>query len=532
MIINTFHDKRFTLQSIESISFYELGLLFRAVKANDLKSVENLLKNSHKVQELEDALSFAAMLGHADIVQFLIHKGIDPNPNRSYNVIGDAWEERYTALGHAIENKHFLVVELLLNALNNVELVSREKNHPDSALDVFFSEHDREIHPDLLALLLRSGAKIHSLKPDTIFRIGVYANSVELKMLLDAGFDPKSIFWHESHPELKGSDSCLYIPEINLLDIAVIRAERANIFKEDLDSIEKVGLLVRRGANPFACNDESNRNYLHRVTHPSLIKLFGEVGVDVKIKARAYRYWDAELSPIQLAHTRNAVDLLCSYGEDIEKASFLPGTKAHNEALARIGSDEHDELSLIKAYKKRDIAAFVALIGSGVDVNKQKQSGWTVLHELFSKVSHGSVNDEYDYINISNDIEIRLINILIKQGASPLTDNVGRTPLMCLSFHPFNLCYYRKVIDIYIAFEASYYNLDPQEYREKFHKLRQGGYHPTGAVEVLLSMGRSTAEPIRSVFHQFWRSFEGHHKFDPGISHNPILEWNALKGML
>ena len=69
-----------------------------------------------------------------------------------------------------------------------------------------------------------------------------------------------------------------------------------------------------------------------------------------------------------------------------------------------------------------------------------------------------------------------LINILIKHGAAPLKDKAGRTPLMCLGFSPFNTGYNCQIIELYIDFEAAFYHLDPKEYREKFFKLREGGF--------------------------------------------------------
>ena len=62
----------------------------------------------------------------------------------------------------------------------------------------------------------------------------------------------------------------------------------------------------------------------------------------------------------------------------------------------------------MKAAKQHDIAAFVALLGEGVDVNQKKEgSEWTILHRLFSEIDHGSVNYEYNYTSIAENFEVR-----------------------------------------------------------------------------------------------------------------------------
>ncbi len=121
-----------------------------------------------------------------------------------------------------------------------------------------------------------------------------------------------------------------------------------------------------------------------------------------------------------------------------------------------------------------NIAAFVALIGEGFDVNQKKETGagWTSLHYLFSKIMYRSLNEESDFTSITTEnFEVCLINILIKHGALPLKDATGRTPLMCLNFDSFNSINH-EILDMYIDFESSYYNLNKEEYKSKFFKLK------------------------------------------------------------
>jgi len=336
----------------------------------------------------------------------------------------------------------------------------------------------------------------------------------------------------ERKPELKGKDdicSYSYHPEVNLLDLTVQQAERANLFKEDVDSMNKVALLVESGANASASNNYCGQNYLHQVTQPFLIELFGDSGVYVKAKALVHPHCRSEISPIDCAHTSEAVDLLCSFGEVRDNSPFIKGTAAHATALNRIGFnsenglnqlDENKELFCTRAYEKDDLAAFIALIGEGVDVNQRngKSAGWTTLHRLFSEIKWGAFDDGGA---AKDSFEIQLINILMKHGVAPLKDEMGRTPLMCLNFSDKE--YTRQVIDLYIGFEAAYYNLDPKEYKENFTKLRKGGFRP-------ISLFSDSLTPIKPVFDNFWASFETHQKFNPLESHNPIGDWNELRG--
>ena len=105
----------------------------------------------------------------------------------------------------------------------------------------------------------------------------------------------------ELRPELKGNDPVSYNAGVNLLDLAVIQAERANIFKEHPDSIKKVSLLLKKGANALSCNNFCGQNYLHQVSHPLLIRMFAEAGVDVKARKLLLKHWKDHFRPIDAA---------------------------------------------------------------------------------------------------------------------------------------------------------------------------------------------------------------------------------------
>ncbi len=527
-----FDTSRFSIHDIED---NRLCTLFLAVKKDDYKQMSLLLWQGGDLNQatFQDALDLAVIEGREKIVQLMLERGVKPNLSQSFEVCKDSWTHRLTVMGHAIENRHSAMVEILLKKGIKIGEVSRGKTIDEGPLDLFFLEHPyRKSNASFLQLLLSKGASIHSLNGHTIFNIAVYASKEELEILFYFSFDFNSI--HRKEQNLIG-----YSKKVNLLDLAVMQAEQANIFCKDPESIAKVELLVKKGANTLSYEDNRGQNYMHWVSHPSLIELFGNSGIDVKKKAYLSKFSDVTIQPIDTAHTNETVNLLCKFGECRENSPFLKNTRAHMEALKRIGFDrekglnqfdENNNLFLMKAAQASDVAAFVALIGEGINVNQRTTIGtrWTALHHLFSKVYHGSVSPEYNYTSIAtDDLEIKLINILIKHNAVPLKDSIGRTPLMCLSFNPFNIAYNNQIIDIYIEFEAKHFNLDPKEYREKFKKLRDGGY---SSYESFL--GDSVSVPILSVFDSFWASFEKQSEFNPGVSHNPVADWNTMRSLL
>lgn len=532
--IKTFRDLRYNFSS-ETIPDRELSPFFQAAKSGDCKKMELLLSQAKDLTErgIEDALSYASIHGQDKIIELMIKKGVNPNPKHKYDTFSDSYDSRLTPLGHAIEKRHANVVQVLMQNGFTINEVSNEGYlFEERPLQLFFTYHEWKglKNPQLLKMLLSYGAKVDKLNFETQFRIGAYATAEELSMLIDAGLDPALIIQKEEKPHLKGIETVGYTSEVNLLDLAIIQAERANIFKEDLDSIEKVLLLIKKGANTKKCNNFCSQSYLHNVTHPKLIQVLCESGVDPSGHALAYKYdKKTTVTPIETAFRSDIIDILCKFGEDRSHAAFIKGSAVHQEALTRIGFDvkkgldqleaREKKLMLVKAAENHDISAFMALLGAGVDVNQRSSTGarWTCLHWLFSKWNHGSVSTFYDYMSLAESLEFRLISALIKMGAHPLKDDEGRTPLMCLNLSSFNNSFNNAVINLYIDYEARYYNLDPKEYKEKFYKLRDGGFK-SDLFEPL--------RPIKSVFDTFWASFKNNAEFNPRESHNPVRDWN------
>lgn len=87
-----------------------------------------------------------------------------------------------------IEKRESSVIDVLLKN----DDVSGQKSNSNNALDLFFLGHAcLGNDPKMLKLLLLNGARIYSFQKRTIFQIALHANFEELRMLIDAGLDPK-----------------------------------------------------------------------------------------------------------------------------------------------------------------------------------------------------------------------------------------------------------------------------------------------------------------------------------------------------
>jgi hypothetical protein len=533
--IHTLHNLKhrypYEHEPFEKIPDEFLSDLLFAAKYGLCDTLSSLLNQTadRNQRSVQDALCVAAMSGQLEAVKLLFKMGVDLRFKRSFDIFRDVYMERLTPLGHAIHYRRREIIDFLVTHECEIDAVSHYEKD-EGAIDFFFQYHSTKgPDPELLALILAKHPKIKPFNSETIFNIAVYTNSKELNLLLEAGLDPNSLQREEENPSYKGKDYVKYRAEANLLDFTVIQAERANLFQDNEDAIEKVRLLIQKGADPKKSKNFCNQSYLHKVTHPKLVKLFCQAGVDITAQALAYDFAKYHICPINLAYQLDVIDLLCAHGERRDHAPYLKGTQAHREALERIGfkgeafDPKEDVPILIKAIKLMDIPAVIALIGEGIDVNQRTREGmrWTALHWLFSKIHHNSISEEYDYIDLAEDIHLRLINLLIKSGAKPLKDDAGRTPLMCLTFHPFGSRCNDRIIKDYISFEADYYGFDLEEYRQKFYKLRGGGYQSVDHIST----------PIVAQFNAFWKSFEKHHSFLPSKSHHPNSDWLKMRAI-
>lgn len=463
------------------------------------------------------------MMLNSNRVNLLFKQGISMipiAPNHTSQNYGKSVDEEYdylnqyyTPLGCALIKRDLCAVKSLLTEGEKLDHISLRIYLSESSLDLYFYFTFHVPNLELLKLLLNSGAPIHSLKRETVYKIAVCASCEELDLLLKAGLDPNYLYKAERMPREGIKQSYYYTPEINLLDLAVASAIKKNLVQDDLDSYKKVALLLDQSADPHKCNNHCEQNFFHRASDPELIKLFADKGVNIDAKAFPVNYhWEKEkCCPIELAYTDEMVDTLCLFRADRSLSPYLKDTEAHKAAIGRIGSYNINVEGLVKAHEQLDIQAFIALLGEDVDVNQRlkKKNEWTCLHKLFSKINRGSVCLGSDYINSTYQLEIQLINMLIKHGAQPLKDAYGRTPLMCLFPHaPGN--FFHHVVKMYSDFEALYYGLDPNEYQNKIFKLRGEEYERS---EIWFKS--KVPQDICSLYDQFWKSFADKTEFIP-----------------
>lgn len=433
--------------------------------------------------------------------------------SKEENVVDEFLNEYFTPLGRALLARDLTRVESLLEEGMTIDQTSPEDRTPCNPLcdplGLYFSNFNN-VKPnlDLLKLILFNGAPVHSLTSKTVYHIGVFATVEELRLLLDQGLDP----------------GYSYNRDISLLDLAVASAEKKNLFQADADSYLKVVLLLEWLSNPIVCHNNLGQNYLFRVSDPVLMSLLCKRGVDVNAKAylhRPYKWekrsWVKEKgSPIELAYTKEMVEVLCLYGADKSKSPYTKGSTVHQEALRRNESVLNSPIGvegLLTAFKQKDYRAFIALLGNGVDVNQRRsqENCWTCLHELFSEMTFRSLCSGSDYLKSVYEFEPRLINMLIKHGAKPLKDVYGRTPLMCVPRHAPEDFFSGQVLKTYADFEANYYGLDPKKYRKNILQIRNefffgmdGWYNCT-----------FVPPEHRWLFNQFWESFEHDVEFKP-----------------
>ena len=193
-MISTFERRHMdTLREVTRIPDNQLSPLLLAARQGDCEKMGVLLGQMESLDELpvQDALAIAAMMGHEQVVDLMMQRGVMPNPPRTFDVFKDSWQVRLTAMGHAIEKRHSGVVDALLKHGAKIEDTSRKQGIDGSALDLFFSQHESAgNNPAFLKMLLNAGAVVHSLSSNTIFKIAVYGNSEELELLINAGLDP------------------------------------------------------------------------------------------------------------------------------------------------------------------------------------------------------------------------------------------------------------------------------------------------------------------------------------------------------
>lgn len=452
-----------------------------------LKAIQNPDKNN-----VENVFRYTAEGGHDKIMEFLFINGLRPDFEKNCVNKTDYFYTSYTAMRHAIVSRQRLSVETLIKHEFRLDQTSRDPSSEEGILEAFFYGHRfKGANPAFLEFLLERGGDAHTVSQKTIFDIATIASPEELSLLLNNGLNPNSLY---SFSEA--------MPPMSLLDLSVMIANFHNSTCEDLPSIEKVSLLLKKGADIRLCSQEWDQNYLHNATHPELVRFFAYNGINIRERSKGVHC--KEHTPIESTYIKETVNTLIEFGESPANSPFIKGSEAHKKALERVGfthwnlydgQDDEGELFLIKAYKQKDIGAFIALISAGIDINTPSKVGSknTCLHHLFEKIRFQHNDPSRIFIHLATEnLEIRLINILLMNKARPTKNSEGKTPLMLLNFttesHEVNY----KIIDLYIDNEAKFHNIKKDYYRNIFNNTVKHKNQTTELIE------------------KFWNEIENH----------------------
>jgi hypothetical protein len=449
--------------------------------------------------------------------------------NLTYETFGSAsFDDRFTLIGLSIDHKHLDALKYLIEMGYCINTCYKKTNYSETnqgPVCVYLdSRHYRKGDCKLLRYMFSQNPVLDRIAYNHVFNLGVNTSLEEFTIIMDAGISINSKFKEESKTKNGDKTDIFYICEINLFDIVEMNAEIKNLLCDDTESIEKVRYMIKHGADVMTRNNNLDKNFLHSSTIPHLCKLFALKGVSVDHPAINVRCTKMpKCKPIEIAYDNVIIDILLQYGADKEDASYVRATKKYNSNLQRIryNPSQTDKLFLVKCVNDYDIPSFISLIASGVDLNKTvAPDRWTTLHHIFSHVNQENVSENYNYISIcTENVYLHFANILIKHKAKPLKDAVGRTPLMCMSFHVNNLGYACSVINQYIDYEATYYGLDRKEYKEKLLAFLFGDHKP---VTSMIGMNHVLDARLKAVNTVFWDSFKKI-KIVPNQAHDSVL---------
>ena len=558
---------------IELIPDEKLSEHFRYAKNNDANGINILIKqNTISSAVLYDTLFVAIICNSHDITEIILDQKIDFNENSLvYDMFHNTSVEKFTLMGLSIHFRRTAVIKLLLKYGYNIDFCFKNTNHKLEyrtglgAVSTFLENKHCDSTSDnteLLSVILaprawapsagapRAGAQnlVINTNKINIFNLAIWTSYAEFELLMNAGIDVNTIYKKEYGNKLKKDGFSYYSPEVNILDLVIMKAEINSIYPDkNMETIKKFELLLSKNTDTNYSHNRKNCGFLHILTIPKMMEIFIQNNLNKNVQMDLNQSMEYEeksaynklmteqhYTPIEIAHNMETINLLVNLGADKEMASYLPHSQRAIKNFERIGFDTVTKnhlngkgiLFLLDTFNYSDLSSLLSLIGAGIDINKSGTSDgkWTIMHHLFADIFCGHVSDELDFIDMAKRKNLKWINILIKHGAVPLKDKVGRTPLMCVGFN--DTIYANMIIKQYAKYEADYHGVNEKIYLERLLKLRNGGYK---SQSTLCGLGPSVAVPMQNIFDQFWNSFaDGNINFNPEQSHDPVAEWNKL----
>lgn len=544
MSITSLRDLKYVFENVSNLPDERLSPELLLIRHNELTDIQKLINSCISTQMVYEYAFFAMLLtSHVDTFILLFDQLKTLSFDETiieFDNFSHLFEYRFTLVGLSIHKRRVDILKYLISQackIDNIYKKTKYSLESNNAIALYLNEM-HYVHGDkfMLEEILSHNPKTKIISNNDVFNLAIHTSYEEFVMIMEYKDENNecvninSLFREEN--DRSGKFDKMYIfysSEVNLFDLVVMNAQMKNLLDYDDNAIQKVVYLINRGINIKAKNNVLDKTFLHIITINNLIELPALKDIDINHRAVLCRYNKNKYSAINIAYDHGIITKLIEYGAIEDDASYIKFTKTYHTNLERINYDTNNQKEnyLINCVKSHDIPAFISLIASGYSLETTtKSSGWTALHNIFSQADGGHVSDSYDFIDIASDnIYLHFANILIKHHVKPLKDTVGRTPLMCMSFHAHNLIYINKIIDLYINYEADYYELNRDEYKCKFFKLREGAFK---SVETVYGLGPSVSVPIKSVFDNFWESFETRNKFDPKRSHDPVTMWNNL----
>lgn len=389
----------------------------------------------------EQALIYAAKHNAPKVAMILLVLGVSPN----------AYRNDETALGRAAENGHRDIAKLLLENGAEVDKYTSTSSYSDCTplKKAIIRRGYQPSNPSLIALLLEYGAKLDKLNENDLIHLVKQGEPEDLVILLQNGFNPNSLC--EGKPLL---DRCL-------------------AYKKTALAMK----LIEYGADVTFIDNEG-RSYLHRSYDLKLTRLFVDKDLNIELNDQKGQ------TPIESVDMKSA-EFLAEQGASVNNLTIhsVLGSphltrKLHEEMQPDFnGKDRYGYTPLYKLVKNAGDVGYLETLkvllesNINIDINQATLTkGWTALHQAFYQ-NQGIIMSNADE-SVTNSRHTKAIDLLILNGAKPLKDKLGRTPLMCLCYdNKFNKVFNEALIKRYCKFESDYYGIPSELYARELLKF-------------------------------------------------------------